>query len=94
MRRTPASRTFVPVDDVEDLVSEQAADAADPSHDIAALLQNLPVQQSTAIRLVKLEALSAREASQRMGISEAAVKISIHRGLKKLTALAAKERGS
>jgi RNA polymerase sigma-70 factor (ECF subfamily) len=86
-RRSPASRQFVPVDDVDDLFSEDAPDGADPAHDIAVLLKQLPVKQSTAIRLVKLEELTAKEAAQRMGVSEADVKISIHRGLKKLMAL-------
>lgn len=90
-RRTPASRTFVPVDDVGDLFSEDAPDAADPAHDVDALLKHLPVKQSTAIRLVKLQDLTAREAATRMGVSEADVKISIHRGLRKLMALVAKE---
>lgn len=91
LRRTPASRVFVPVDDVEDLFSAEAADAADPAHDVDTLLKQLPAKQSTAIRLVKLEELTAKEAAGRMGVSEADVKISIHRGLKRLMALAAKD---
>ncbi len=93
LRRTPASREFVPVDDVADLFSGEAADAADPARDIDALLKHLPVKQSTAIRLVKLEDCTAKEAAQRMGVSEADVKISIHRGLRKLMSLV-KEEGS
>lgn len=91
LRRFPASREFVPVDAVEDLFSEDAADASDPAHDVEALLKHLPAKQSTAVRLVKLEELTAKEAATRMGISEADVKINIHRGLKKLMALVAKE---
>lgn len=90
-RRTPASREFVPIDDVYDLFSGDAPDAADPAHDVDALLERLPDKQSTAIRLVKLEDLTAKEAACRMGISEADVKISIHRGLRKLMALVAEE---
>lgn len=93
LRRTPASREFVPVDDVADLFSAEAADAADPARDVDVLLKHLPVKQSTAIRLVKLEDCTAKEAAQRMGVSEADVKISIHRGLRKLMALV-KEEGS
>ena len=63
---------------------------SDPAHDVGALLEHLPAKQKTAIRLVKLEELTAREAAQRMGISEADVKISIHRGLKNLMAFVAK----
>ncbi len=91
LRRTPGSRVFVSVDDVDDLFSADAPDAADPAHDIEALLKHLPEKQSTAIRIVKLEQLTAKEASQRMGVSEADVKISIHRGLKKLMGLVSRE---
>lgn len=90
-RRSPASRQFVPVDDIDDLFSSEVADAADPARDIVALLKHLPAKQSTAIRLVKLEELTSKEAAQRMGVSEADVKISLHRGLKKLMALTASE---
>jgi RNA polymerase sigma-70 factor (ECF subfamily) len=87
-RRSPASRQFVPVDDVDDLFSEDEPDAADPARDVAALLKHLPAKQSAAIRLVKLEQLTSKEAAKRMGVSEADVKINIHRGLKKLMDLA------
>jgi RNA polymerase sigma-70 factor (ECF subfamily) len=91
LRKTPAAREFVPVDAVADLFSEEAADSADPGQDIERLLTHLPSKQSTAIRLVKLERLTAKEAASRMGVSEADVKISIHRGLQKLMALVARE---
>lgn len=90
-RRTPGSRVFVPVDDVDELFSDDAPDAADPAHDIEALLKHLPEKQSTAIRMVKLQELTAKEASRRMGVSEADVKISIHRGLRKLMGLVGRE---
>jgi RNA polymerase sigma-70 factor (ECF subfamily) len=89
-RRSPGSRDFVPVDGVDALFSEDARDAVDPAHDVGALLEHLPSKQRTAIRLVKLEDLTAKEAARRMGISEADVKISIHRGLKNLMAFVAK----
>lgn len=91
LRKTPAGREFVPVDAIADLFSEEAADSADPALDIERLLKLLPAKQSTALRLVKLEQLTAKEAAGRMGVSEADVKISIHRGLQKLMALVARE---
>jgi len=93
-RRHPSARTFVPVDAVVDLFSADTADAGDSAHDVAALLSALPPKQREAIRLVKLEDLTAREAAARLGVSEADVKISIHRGLKKLMALIAKDRNA
>lgn len=51
------------------------------------LFVHLPDKQVEAIELVKIEGLSIEEASQRSGQSESAVKVNIHRGLKKLAAL-------
>lgn len=91
-RRRPAGRIFVPVDDVAGLFSDDAADQSDPGRDIDHLLTHLPEKQSRAIRLVKLDQLSVREASQKMDVSEADIKVSIHRGLKKLMSLVSKEK--
>lgn len=91
-RKHPSARSFIPIDAVADLFAVEAADAGDPSRDIAALLSALPEKQSQSIRLVKLEDLTAKQAAARMGVSEADVKISIHRGLKKLMALIAKDK--
>lgn len=90
-RRTKTTGVSVPVDEVEDLFSTDEADASDPTRDVAALLEHLPTKQRTAIRLVKLEELSVREAAALTGMSESDIKISIHRGMKKLTALVAKD---
>lgn len=90
-RRTRTTGVAVPVDEVEDLFSNEEADASDPARDVAALLDRLPPKQRMAIRLVKLDELSIREAAERTGMSESDIKISIHRGMKKLSAMVAKD---
>lgn len=54
------------------------------------LFVHLPDKQSEVIELVKIEGLSIAEASARTGQSESLVKVNIHRGLKKLSALVEK----
>lgn len=54
------------------------------------LFVHLPDSQITAIELVKIEGLSIAEASARTGQSESLVKVNIHRGLKRLSALVEK----
>lgn len=54
------------------------------------LFVQLPSSQAEAIELVKIEGLSIHEASQKTGQSESLVKVNIHRGLKKLSALVEK----
>ncbi len=89
-RRTKTMGVSVPVDEVDDLFSNEEADASDPARDVAALLNQLPPKQRRAIQLVKLQELSVREAAAQTGMSESDVKISIHRGMKRLSALVAK----
>jgi RNA polymerase sigma-70 factor (ECF subfamily) len=60
--------------------------AAEASLDIAKLLQQLPERQRLPIQYVKIEGRSVADAAMRIGISESAVKIGIHRGLKRLAA--------
>lgn len=54
------------------------------------LFVHLPEKQSEAIALVKIEGLSIAEASAKTGQSESLVKVNIHRGLKRLSALVEK----
>jgi len=67
-------------------------EASDAKRDVAILLDKLPEKQRTAIRLVKLEEKSVREAADQTGLSESDIKISIHRGLKTLMRLMGQEQ--
>lgn len=51
------------------------------------LFEALPAAQAKAIELVKIEGLSIGEAAMACGQSESLVKVNIHRGLKRLSAL-------
>jgi len=67
------------------LVSEQPDGEA--RRDLTKLLQDLPAVQRRAIQLTKLAGLSVAEASARTGVSESAIKVQVHRGLKRLASL-------
>ncbi|MGP1630668.1 MAG: sigma-70 family RNA polymerase sigma factor [Giesbergeria sp.] len=81
----------VPLDDAGDLFSTQDGDAAEARRDLAVLLEGLPDKQRLPIQHVKLEGLSVVETARLTGLSESAVKVGVHRGLK---ALAARIRGA
>ena len=51
------------------------------------LFVKIPDRQAEVIELVKIEGLSIQEAARKSGQTESAVKVNIHRGLKKLSAL-------
>jgi RNA polymerase sigma-70 factor (ECF subfamily) len=61
-------------------------EAAEARHDIERLLNLLPHRQRLPILCVKIEGTSVSDAARRTGMSESAVKVGIHRGLKALAA--------
>ncbi|MFT4074135.1 MAG: sigma-70 family RNA polymerase sigma factor [Asticcacaulis sp.] len=57
------------------------------ARDVAVLLAKLPKDQARLIKLHKLDGLSVEEVSSATGKSASAVKVGVHRGLKKLQAM-------
>lgn len=87
-RRGRRERLHVTIDDVDDLaLTAPAADEGAALRDLGKLLETLPHAQQQAIVLTKLEGLSVAEASKRTGVSESAIKVQVHRGLKRLALL-------
>jgi RNA polymerase sigma-70 factor (ECF subfamily) len=78
------------IDDYIDIFAAPDDEPGEARRDIGKLLDHLPDKQKLSIMHVKLHGLSVAEAARLTGLSESAVKVSVHRGLK---ALAAKVRG-
>ena len=81
-----------PLDDDQDLLASSDTEAGEAWRDLAKLLERLPERQRLPIVHMKLEGLSVAETARRTGMSEAAVKVGVHRGLKALAALIRSER--
>lgn len=64
------------------------------SRDVKVLLDRLPADQARVIRLHKLNELSVEETAAATGKSPSAVKVIVHRGLKKLQGLVGIKGGS
>jgi len=73
-------------DDSEWLASSSHADAHEARRDLERLLGDLPERQRAPIVHMKLQGLSVVETAELTGMSESAVKVGVHRGLKALTA--------
>ncbi len=80
-----------PLDDELEVFAASDTEASDARRDLGRLLASLPERQRVPIMHVKLDGLSVAEAARRTGMTESAVKVGVHRGLK---ALAAKIRGT
>lgn len=81
-----------PLEDEHDWLSAPETEAAGTQRDLAALLARLPDRQRLPIVHMKIEGLSAAEAARRTGMSESAVKVGVHRGLKALALLIREEK--
>ena len=94
LRRINSSRGDVPIEDAGELMSRADHDEVESSIDLKRLMARLPVKMQWAIQYVKLDGLSVAEAARRSGMTESAVKVSIHRGLKALSAAIRPEQKS
>lgn len=89
-RRT---RQVCPIEDAEDMLAyEGFEDEMNARMDIDQMLADLPPKQASMIRQTRIEGHSIADAAHAAGIGESDVKISVHRGLKALTARILGER--
>jgi RNA polymerase sigma-70 factor (ECF subfamily) len=75
-----------PLDEEHDLAASHDERAEEARRDVSKLLDELPERQRLPIVCMKLEGLSVIETAKRTGMSESAVKVAVHRGLKALAA--------
>jgi RNA polymerase sigma-70 factor (ECF subfamily) len=76
-----------PLGDEDDLLASSDEEAREAKRDLGVLLARLPDRHRLPIQHVKIEGLTVAEAAKLTGMSESAVKVGIHRGLKALAAL-------
>lgn len=80
-----------PLDEELEIAARSDHDAADARRDLATVLASLTPKQRLVLTMTKVEGASVAEAAAATGMSESAVKVSVHRSMK---ALAARLRGS
>ena len=83
-RRSRGDVLTDPLDEDDQVFATTATDAAEVQYDVAKLLRGLPDRQRLPILYVKIEGASVTDTAARTGMSESAVKVGIHRGLKAL----------
>lgn len=88
--RRSGSKVHLGIEILEEMADGYSEDAVSASLDVNRLLESLPAWQGEMIRQVRLEGHSVSDTAARSGRSEAAVKISVFRGIQ---AMAAKLKG-
>lgn len=81
-----------PLDDVLDILAHNDSETDAARLDVTKLLLRLPDRQRLPIVHMKLEGLSVVETARVTGMSESAVKVGVHRGLKALAAMIRRQR--
>jgi RNA polymerase sigma-70 factor (ECF subfamily) len=84
LRRTKSSFKDLQIENADELTSNSDMTAIDSGLDLQRLLSEISSKAREAIQYVKLDGLSVSEAAARSGMSESAVKVAVHRGLKAL----------
>lgn len=79
-------------DDDTEVLAVCENDASDARRDLRKLLETLPDRQRLPIVHMKLEGLSVFETARLTGMSESAVKVGVHRGMKALARLVGEVR--
>ena len=92
-RRNRYEKLHVPIDDADEIFQEAHTESCDAKKDINQLIATLPDTCRVPIQLTKLDGLSISEAAAASGMSESAIKVGIHRGLKKLADLLKVQHG-
>ena len=86
-RRSTRDALTDPLDDEATFFAQSDVEAASAKRDIGKLLKRLPDRQRLPIVCMKLEGRSVAETAKLTGMSESAVKVGVHRGLKALAAI-------
>ena len=83
--RRQGRRPTVPIDDVDEgLLADDPGEAAATHLDLDRLLATIPSRTGKMIRQVKIEGQSVADVAAEAGISPTAVKVGIHRGIRRI----------
>jgi RNA polymerase sigma-70 factor (ECF subfamily) len=77
----------VPIDNVIDTLAAPEPEDAMVRRDVEHMLGRLKASQRDIVRAISIDGAGIRETAQRLAMSEGAVRVALHRGLKTLAAL-------
>jgi RNA polymerase sigma-70 factor (ECF subfamily) len=89
--RRRGRRIEISIDSVVDTLSHEGEDGDDRSRDLARAMAELTARQRAVLTAVSLEGCTAQEAGARLQMTEVAVRVTLHRALKSLSAFLRRE---
>lgn len=90
--RRRGRRVHVSIDDLVEVLPSPPDDSSSNKADAARVLRALDGRQRQVVEAISVEGASIRETASRLGISEGAVRVALHRGLKALMAVYGNEK--
>jgi RNA polymerase sigma-70 factor (ECF subfamily) len=85
LRRTRPGRQHVPIDELGDWLEADPQPAATNALDVGVAIGKLKGRQRDVVVAISVEGQSAREVAQRLGMTEGAVRVVLHRALQSLS---------
>jgi len=85
--RRRGRHSYVPIDDVIDTLPVEEPSGGCAEQDLDFLLRELKPQQQDIVRSISMKGCGIRETANRLGMTEGAVRVSLHRALKALAIL-------
>ncbi len=85
--RRRGRRVSVPIEDVEAVLEAPQPEAPGTQRDIARMLARLKEPHRSIVQGIMLDERPPRELAERFGMSEGAVRVALHRALKRLASL-------
>jgi RNA polymerase sigma factor (sigma-70 family) len=85
--RRRGHRVELPIDDVADIPAAERTDDTQERHDVGRMLDKLGDRQRDLVRSLSVEGRSIQETAQRLNMSEGAVRVALHRAIKRLAVM-------
>lgn len=85
--RRRGRRGEVPIDDLIEVLPDQSAQAEASPRELEKLVDRLQGREHDIVTAISLEGKSVRDAAAKWSMSEGAVRVALHRGLKRLAQL-------
>lgn len=85
--RRRGSRVHMPIHDFSDILADPRNDDPTAARDLAVLLSHIDARSAGIVRAMGLEGDSADDVAARLGMTDGAVRVALHRALKKLSAI-------
>lgn len=86
MRRR-GRRMEVPIEDVAEFLASEDPPAGLDGYDIGRMLENLNEKQRRVVRALAVEGASVRQTAERLNMTEGAIRVTLHRAVKALSAI-------